>query len=303
VFVVDVEPRFRLRGTPLNGLVLGDRWSGLLYTASDADPYTLIEDDLYLEGTLTPHDRLTLTATAEGYLQTAGLAGFGLFQAGGQLALRAVLLEGELLSTRLRYAVTGTQALQGTPPRDFRYMTGFHHEAAITQSFYPGGWRFSLAYIFTLDDVGTQVVQAFEVLGDAADLALRRTFGRAGLYEPLYFIPYSYFGNALSLDGDGMTAGQLHLLFGLRVEQRNFFHDVVIAPDPLNGYHRRRTDERLSFDVALKREIAWGLHARISLALTFNRSNVDNQATASPFDYDDKNYTRFVGTFDLLRPF
>ena len=53
----------------------------------------------------------------------------------------------------------------------------------------------------------------------------------------------------------------------------------------------------------MRREIAWGVSARLSLYLLVSRSNIDNQSAAAPFDYDDKNYLRFIGSLDVLKTF
>ena len=299
-----IEPRLRLLGTAQNGLSAGNRLNALLYASADADPFSLIENALYLEGTYTPRDFVTLSAVAEGYLETAGIASFGLYQTGAQLALRAVFLEGDLFATRLRYAATWVRALQEAPPNDYRYMTGFHHEAAAAQSFYPGRARFSLSYTLTLDDVGTQAATALDVLGDERDAMLRRVWSPAGLIEPLYLIPYSYLGSTVAFEGEGDgEGGGVHLGFGVRYEHRDYFHEVRIAPDPARGYHRRRADDRLGFELSVRRELWRGLFARASLYLLFSRSTINNDDPKTPYDFDDKNYSRFVGTLDLLKNF
>ena len=77
----------------------------------------------------------------------------------------------------------------------------------------------------------------------------------------------------------------------------------VIAPDPGSGYHRRRADDRISFDLSLRREIAFGIKGRVSLYALVSRSNVANADPAFAFDFDDKNYLRVVGSVDVLRAF
>src|SRR5439155_22311997 len=68
--VLDVEPRLPLAGSGDRSLVAGDHLSALLYLESAADPYSLVEDDLYLEGTLSPRCWLPLAASAQVYLET-----------------------------------------------------------------------------------------------------------------------------------------------------------------------------------------------------------------------------------------
>ena len=295
----DVDVRLRLAGTALTGLHVGNRFDALLYTNHDADRFSLLEDALYLEGSWSPRDWLTLGAVAEGYLQTAGITTFGLYQTGAQLGLRAVLLEGDYFATRLRYTHSFIRALDD----QYAYMTGGRDEVVVTEAFYIRRYRLSLGYRLTVDEVGRQSAPASDILDAADEQTLRCQASAACLDEPTYTIPYSYVGNALALDGGGEVGGGVHLALGVRLERRDYLEDVTISPDPRTGYHKRRVDGRLSLDLAVKREIAWGVSARLSLFLLVSRSTIDNTASGFAFDFDNKNFYRFVGTIDLLKSF
>jgi hypothetical protein len=113
----------------------------------------------------------------------------------------------------------------------------------------------------------------------------------------------------------------VHAGVAFRWEHRNYLDAVQVnqlvngrdgaAVPPSAGYHQYRVDDRLTVDAYLKREVAWGLVARLSFYALVSLSNVDNQVPdpsrpnlyLNPFDFDDKNFHRIVATFDLLRSF
>jgi hypothetical protein len=312
----DLEPHLRLAGHPANGLFLGVRANGLLYASRDADCFSLMEGDLYLEGALSPRRWLTLTATLEGYFQTSGVVTFAPYQTGGLAELRALFLEGDRFATRLRYTATYMHALQGI----YSYMTGFRHEASLSELLYAGSWRVALGYRLAIDDVGSQQnVPSTDVLsgvftksGFDAETSLENVTNckpptpqnpSAPGCTINYFIPYSYVGNDLGLEGDGELGRGFHLGAAFHWEHRNYTGRVAIDPDPITGYHHVRIDDRFASDLWLRRVVVWGIQAQVSLYLLVSRSSIDNTRPTSPYDFDNKNYLRFVGTFDVMRAF
>lgn len=338
--VVDVEPRVRLFGGPSNGAVVGFRFDALLYLSRDADTFTLIEEDLLLETAWSPRPWLTLSANAEGYFQTTGILHFTPYQAGAQLSAKALFLEGEHFATRLRYVHAFMQALpcyagcttvatdsRGRPIQDshgnnitvektdtYSYMTGGHDDAGISELLYLGGWRLALGYTFSSDLVGSQSALGSDILQASGFIQTQRGNllpAARNLSNIRYVIPYSYLGHTLGFDADGSLPWGLQLAVGLRLERRDYYDGVQILPAPPAGtFHKERIDDRLTFDASIKRELVWRLVARLSFTLIENWSNIANQsvdpttkAARYPFDYDDKNYARFITTFDLSRPF
>jgi tetratricopeptide (TPR) repeat protein len=307
--VLTVEPRLRLVGRPGNGLYLGGRVDALLYLSSDADPFSITEFDLYLEGSWSPAPWLTLSASAQPYLDLAGVLRGGLYQWGGELWGRATFWEGERFATRLRYRHLFMNALDPT----YAYLGGNRDEAGIAELAWVGAWRLALGYFFRNDAVGMQSTPGAALLAPAADLDLRcqANLGRpceAGvdpslLPDPIYTIPWSYRAHDVGLDADGDLGWRLHLELGVHYQRREYLGRVAITPDPGHGYHPTRGDDRWAFDFSLRRELGWGIHARLSLYVLVSASNVDNSDPAYPFDYDDKNFTRVVSTVDLVRPF
>jgi hypothetical protein len=313
--VVDVEARARLAGSFDNGLLIGDRVSGLFYTASEADNFSLLENSLYLEGQWTPRDWLRLTAFVDGYLMTSGIRSFGLYQAGARFGARATFYEGLRWSTRLRFTHTFIDALQdgtgGLP--DYRYMSGNREELLIAQRVRLGGAYLSLGYALQYDAVGVENQPASALLEGLCVLPPRVACptgqtrdGNADSplrTDAMYRIPYSFVGNGLVADASGQLPARLQLTVGARYDHRNYLDDIAISPAPRSGYTRRRVDDRLSFDLALKRDVWRGVELRLSAYVLFSLSTVDNTRAATPYDFDDKNYIRWVGTVDLLKAF
>jgi tetratricopeptide (TPR) repeat protein len=308
--LVDVEPRFRLLGRPSNGLYVGDHFDALIYGSSAADPFSLMENALYLEGAWSPTRWLTLKAYAEGYLQTAGVLNFGLYQTGFLASLKATAYEGDYFATRLRYAHVYMYSLDSS----YSYMTGQHDEAGLAELFYAGTWRLSLGYLFRNEAVGVQTLSGAVVLSTNADYDLRCEAARGrrcmasdspeGLADPTYSIPWSYQSHEVGFDGDGDLGAGFHLGFGIRYEHRDYGGQVTITPAPLPGtFHDHRVDDRLTLELQVKHAIGAGFLLRVSLLFLNNWSTIDNTQATSALDFDDKNYNRFVGTLDLLRPF
>ncbi len=290
--VADVEPRLRLFGRPSNGAWLGNRVDALLYLSGEADPFSLIEDDLYLEGAWSPLAWLTLRATGEGYLQSAGVSSFGLYETGAQLALKATAYEGERFATRVRYAHTFMQSLDP----NYQYLSGGHDDASIAELAWLGRWRLSLGYVFRSDAVGVQTADAMAILP-------------ANLVGPdndfFYRIPWSYTSHDVGFDADGDLAG-FHLSGGLHYERRDYGGTITTTSTSAAvaaGMHTHRVDDRYAADLAVKRLLGFGIYARLSAYLLFSASTINNQDLAFKYDFDDKTYVRFVGTLELLRPF
>src|SRR5262249_25964006 len=122
-----------------------------------------------------------------------------------------------------------------------------------------------------------------------------------GLPDPSFTIPWSYDSHDVGIDADGDLFWGLRLATSFHYEHREYADGVTITPDPGLGYHRQRIDDRFTFELALRRELGAGIWLRLTGYFQLNLSTIDLMDTR--FDYDDFNYTRFVGTVDLLRPF
>jgi tetratricopeptide (TPR) repeat protein len=328
----DLDLRVRLVGRPSNGLYLSERVSALIYLESAADSFSLLEDDLSLDGGWSPTSWLTLKAHAEGYLQTAGILHFGLYQAGFLGSLTTTFWEGQRFATRLRYGHTYMSSLD--PAYD--YLTGNHDEAGGQELLYAGSWRIGVGYVYRREAVGAQTFAAASALPTAADGSLRcfvylgRTcatppiinpatgkpyqypngayvpeFVVEHLEDPSYTVPWSYDSHDAGIDADGDLGWGLRLSVGTHYEHRAYLPTVQITPDLpaalASLYHHQRVDDRVTLDASLKRELFAGIWLRVSAYFQYNYSTINLETKR--FDYDDFNYTRFVITGDLLRPF
>lgn len=293
--VAEVEPRLRLSGRLGNGLFAGDRLSALIYFSSAADNFSLLENELYLEGQVSPRPWLLLSAAVEGYLQTTGLRSFGLYQAGARTWLKATFYEGAAFATRLRYELTAMDSLQPL----YDYLGGTHHDAQVAEILYSDSWRLTASYTLHAELVGVQQSPSAQILGPTAESALQAT-----THSPmaLYAIPFSYLGHDVGLDIDGEAAG-FRLAASLHYERRAYLDDVIITPAPRTGYVKRRADDRVTLELAIKHDLFWKLSARAALYTLFSGSNINDTNPLTPFDYDDRNYSRVMFTADLQRPF
>ena len=311
-----VEPRVRVAGDRQSGVHAGARIDGVLYLASDADPFSLIDTSLFVDGTWAPRQWLTLAASISGYLDTEGVRSFGLYQTGAVGLVKATLWESEDTATRVKYSHAFIRSLDPS----YDYLSGNRDELSIAQMVFVGSWRIALGYTFRHEAVGVDLESGAQVLPTQLDTVLRcfANFHTECLTtdEKLqpgadvhYSIPWSYDGHELALDGDGALPWGFELEAGARWQHRDYVNPVVITPTPIFAgattplFHALRVDDRFLFDAQLKRRVAWGISCRLGLALWLSYSNVDNSSHTSPFDYDDKNFTRWIATLDLLRDF
>jgi hypothetical protein len=128
-----------------------------------------------------------------------------------------------------------------------------------------------------------------------------------------YTIPASHWGHEITASlqvalGEAETlllAAELDLL---RYRDDSFIEAPATFPTEVLGRKRRR-DDWLSGGAALRRRFGAHLFATLSATAGLNRSNIDNSRRCPEpfmprlcpglFDYDNKNFTRFVVALDL----
>jgi Flp pilus assembly protein TadD len=294
----DLDVSYRPVGTSRSGVTLEYRFGQTAYLSSALDLYSLQEHDVSAAAAYTLRDRLKLELGIDGYLLFAGVQTFGFFQAGVAVGPRVTVDEGHGLETAFRYV----HVFKASLDPNYDYLSGARDEAAVSQTWRTSRGRVRVGYQFTDEAIGAQVIGTSQL-----EAGCNAVQGQPVPPPPLlpcddtYTIPYSYYGNQVSLMGVIDLPWSLHGQLMLRYEHRDYPKESVVF-DPItltNGHRRLRIDDRFTVDATLRRTLRWGLHVEFAYTLVVNRSTIDFTNPSTPYDYDNKNYFKHVLMLEL----
>jgi tetratricopeptide (TPR) repeat protein len=259
------------------------RFSQLAYLTSTADSYSLQEHDLGGAVRFVPRPWLSVEGGATGFLMLSGVRGYGPFQTGARLGVRATGTRGPW-----ELELAGEHTFKRSLDSDYDALSGMRDDALVYGRWHGGHTLLALGYRLRVESIGTDRIPVSDLSFPAASSSLPAT--------DVYIIPGSYVAHEVSFGERTWLVDRVRLGLQLRYERRNYEDaSYILETSGATTYPRSRIDDRITIDATVLVPISRRLDVEVGYTLIVNRSNIDNSAAATGFDYDNKNYLKQVG--------